>query len=314
MTYEITFESNPHPDDIQVLSTGIMNHAKQAKDQEPLDFFAFFIRDNQNTILGGCNGCNLYGCLYIDQLWVSETLRHKGLGTKLIQAAEDFGKEKGCTFATVNTMDWEALDFYKNLGFEIEFERHGFVKNSVFYFLKKPLYSKAENLLIQIKSFSANDINLIVEQFALHHWFKPHSTFETYLNEQKHNERVVWLAFYDQHFAGYCTLKWSSFYPSFSKQNIPEIMDLNVLPPYRNHGIGSALLDIAEQEAAQRSRIIGIGVGLYEDYGSAQKLYASRGYKPDGLGLTYNYNHIAPGQTVCLDDDLVLWFTKILKK
>ena len=52
---------------------------------------------------------------------------------------EKFGKEKGCTFATVNTMDWEALGFYKRQGFTIEFERHGFKKESVFYFLRKPL-------------------------------------------------------------------------------------------------------------------------------------------------------------------------------
>ena len=38
-------------------------------------------------------------------------------------------------------MDWEALAFYQKLGYEIEFERHGFAKNSIFYFLRKPLTS-----------------------------------------------------------------------------------------------------------------------------------------------------------------------------
>ena len=47
---------------------------------------------------------------------------------------------------------------------------------------------------------------------------------------------MVWLAFYEGEFAGYITLKWRSLYPSFKQQNIPEIMDLNVLPPYRNTG------------------------------------------------------------------------------
>jgi GNAT superfamily N-acetyltransferase len=139
MTYKISFEANPNPDDIQVIGRGIMDYAKQAKGHDPIDFFTFLIRDEQNKILGGCAGCNLYGCLYIDQLWLIERLRNKGLGTKLIQAAEQFGKEKGCTFATVNTMDWEALGFYKRQGFTIEFERHGFKKESVFYFLRKPL-------------------------------------------------------------------------------------------------------------------------------------------------------------------------------
>jgi hypothetical protein len=36
-------------------------------------------------------------------------------------------------------MDWEARGFYGKLGYHIEFERHGFLKNSVFYFLRKSL-------------------------------------------------------------------------------------------------------------------------------------------------------------------------------
>lgn len=90
-------------------------------------------------------------------------------------------------------------------------------------------------------------------------------------------------------------------------------MDFNVLPVMRNKGIGSALLEIAEKEAAKKSAIVGLGVGLYADYGAAQKLYVKRGYVPDGLGVTYKYKDIKPGAKVDLDDDLVLWFIKELK-
>ena len=137
MTHQVIFENNPRPEDIQVLGDAIMNQATQKKGFKPLDFFSLFIREEDNTIVGGCNGCTLYGCLYIDQLWVSDSLRNQGLGTKLIESAFQYGKDKCCTFATVNTMDWEALGFYQKLGFTIEFERHGFQKNSVFYFLRK---------------------------------------------------------------------------------------------------------------------------------------------------------------------------------
>ncbi len=137
MTYKIVYEANPHPKDMQVINDGIMAYAKQKKGHEPIDFFDFFIRDENNKILGGCNGESLYGCFFIDQLWVAEPWRGKGYGTKLILAAEQLGKERGCIFAAVNTMDWEALGFYKKLGYQVEFERHGFLKDSVFYFLRK---------------------------------------------------------------------------------------------------------------------------------------------------------------------------------
>ena len=119
MTYTILFENNPDPNSVQVLGDRIQEYANKQKGHEPLDFYAFFIRDENNEIQGGINGVNLYGCLYIDQLWVTESLRAKGYGTKLMKLAEKHGIELGCTFSTVNTMDWEALDFYKNLNIKL---------------------------------------------------------------------------------------------------------------------------------------------------------------------------------------------------
>jgi ribosomal protein S18 acetylase RimI-like enzyme len=139
MKYRISHELNPSADDIQVLNNGIMEYAKQQKDMKQMDFFAFFIRDETGHILGGCGGDNMYGCFFVGQLWVNEKLRGQGYGTRLMQAAEKQAKESGCLFMAVNTMDWEALDFYKKLGFYVEFERHGFDKNSIFYFLRKNL-------------------------------------------------------------------------------------------------------------------------------------------------------------------------------
>jgi len=139
MPYHITFDPHPSPEDIQVLGDGIMRYAKQQKGQEPLQFFTFFIRDENNKILGGYTGNTLYGSLYIDLLWVDDRLRHQNYGTQLMQGALHFGKKHGCTFVTVNTMDWEAREFYIKLGFEIEFIRHGFLKDSSFYFLRKAL-------------------------------------------------------------------------------------------------------------------------------------------------------------------------------
>lgn len=137
MKYKITFEANPHPKDLQKINKGIMDYAQQQKGHKPLEFFDFFIRDENNILRGGCGGNTLYGCLHIDQLWLEASLRGQGFGTQLVLAAEQFGQEQGCTFATVNTMDWEGLDFYKKLGYKVEFERHGFEKNSIFYFLRK---------------------------------------------------------------------------------------------------------------------------------------------------------------------------------
>lgn len=309
MNLKLSFEENPNQEDIQRLIRGITDYAKQQRGFDALDFFAFFIRDENNTIVGGCNGGTLYGGLHIDSLWISEVIRNKGWGTKLVHAALTYGAEKNCNFVTVNTMDWEALEFYQKLGFNIEFQRSGFHKNSVFYFLRQEFLQVEPS--IEIRAFEQKDIPLIVNEFARHHWPKPQSTFDGYWHEQRTNERFMWVAFHKGQFAGYVTLKWLSHYQSFKEQHIPEIMDLNVLLPYRNKGIGTQLLAVAEQLAASHHPMVGLGVGLYKDYGSAQKLYIKNGYLPDGHGVTYNYQAVVPGNRAPVNDDLVLWFTKV---
>lgn len=137
--YSIKYESNPSSQQVELLSSGIIAYAKEKKDLKPLEPFGFFVQDESDQIIGGCNGVILYGCIHTDQLWLEESLRHKGYGTKLMQLVEKLGKENGCPFATVNTMDWEALGFYQKLGYTTEFERHGYLKESVFYFLRKKL-------------------------------------------------------------------------------------------------------------------------------------------------------------------------------
>ncbi|MFI4938538.1 MAG: GNAT family N-acetyltransferase [Candidatus Berkiellales bacterium] len=139
MSYEITFVENPDPKDVQVLNEGIMAYAKQIKGFGPMRFFCFFIRDKNNQIVGGCNCDMFYGCFYIGSLWVSELMRGQGYGTRLMLSAEELAKEQNCNFIAVNTMNWEALDFYKKLGYLVEFERKGYIGNSIFYFLRKDL-------------------------------------------------------------------------------------------------------------------------------------------------------------------------------
>jgi len=139
MNYTITYEANPNPNDIQFLNDGIIAEHKRKKEMKPHDFFAYFIRDDQGLIVAGCAGDNMYGGLFVGQLWVTEGLRGKGYGTQLMSLAEELARKSQFRLFAVNTFDWVALDFYKKIGFYVEFARHGFDKDSVFYFLRKDL-------------------------------------------------------------------------------------------------------------------------------------------------------------------------------
>jgi hypothetical protein len=69
----------------------------------------------------------------------------------------------------------------------------------------------------------------------------------------------------------------------------------------------------AETRVARRSNRVGLGVGLYSDYGSAQRMYVHRGYIPDGAGVVLDGVSVAPGSMIKLDDGPVLMFTKQLR-
>ena len=62
-----------------------------------------------------------------------------------------------------------------------------------------------------------------------------------------------------------------------------------------------------------RSDTVGIGFGLYADYGPAQRLYGLRGYVPDGHGIAWNGTTVRPMQQVIVDDHLNVYLTKRLR-
>ena len=164
-----------------------------------------------------------------------------------------------------------------------------------------------------IKPLREVDIPLLAAAFASLGWpGKDTAQFRGYLEQQERDVRPVRVAWVDGHFAGYVTVAWQGHYDPFRTAGIPEIQDLNVVPEFRRRGIGSALMDEAEALIATRSRIVGLGVGLYTDYGPAQAMYVRRGYVPDARGAVFDYAPIAPGAQVRLDDDLVLMMTRDL--
>ncbi len=163
-------------------------------------------------------------------------------------------------------------------------------------------------LLIQL--LKKEDAHILAKAFAEIGWNKPVSQFLGYYLQQQAEKRTVFVAWLNGGFAGYVTIVWKSKYAPFRKENIPEIVDLNVLPKFQRQRIGSALMNAAEKLISKKSKFVGIGVGLAPGYEAAQRMYVRRGYVPDGNGVSYNGKKVRYGQMVTMDDHLVLYFTK----
>jgi GNAT superfamily N-acetyltransferase len=163
---------------------------------------------------------------------------------------------------------------------------------------------------ITVRSFVQADVDDLAAVFA--DWPKDRELFERYAALAAAGAKDVVVATADAAVVGYLTIDWTSHYPAFAAAGIPEIADFNVIASARRNGIGGRLMDEAERRIAQRSPIAGIGVGMYADYGSAQRMYVKRGYVPDGAGLVVDGIAPAPGSTIVLDDSPALMFTKLV--
>jgi len=169
------------------------------------------------------------------------------------------------------------------------------------------------HLNLRIREINEYDPSVISEAFREQGWHKPAAQYEGYVAEQTAGARVTLIAEVGGEFAGYVNVIWKSHYPYFHERHIPEIHDFNVLIKFRGRGIGTKLMDKAEEIIRQRSSIAGIGVGLHSDYGTAQVLYVKRGYIPDGQGIHNGRRYLEYGDRVAIDDDIVLYFTKKLR-
>jgi GNAT superfamily N-acetyltransferase len=83
---------------------------------EPL---AITLRDPESgAVTGGLWGSSVVGWLYVDLLVVPEGFRGQGLGTALLQTAEEIARKRGCIGMWLHTATFQAPGFYEKLGFQ----------------------------------------------------------------------------------------------------------------------------------------------------------------------------------------------------
>ena len=166
---------------------------------------------------------------------------------------------------------------------------------------------------VEIRELSSGDRDKLAAVEGGNGWNPDPVLWAVYLAEHALGRRLVVVAWDGMRPLGYGNLVWSPGYEPFRTAGIPEINNLGVDVNVRNRGVCTALIHYFEDRAREAGKtMMGIGVGLYPDYGPAQRLYAKLGYRPDGRGVAYAERTVAPMEMVRLDDDLVLWLTKPL--
>ena len=136
---KIHLTSQPSYADIDELKQGVLHYSSQFADTSELEALALFILDDEENKLGGLSGSTAGNWLRIDVLWVSEALRGRGEGRRLMLAAEQEARRRGCRFAQVDTLSFQARPFYEKLGYECRMTLDAYPRHHERYYLTKAL-------------------------------------------------------------------------------------------------------------------------------------------------------------------------------
>jgi ribosomal protein S18 acetylase RimI-like enzyme len=132
-------EVKPSQDLEKYAIDGFLKHSLETIDYDgAIHPYAFALKE-KGKVIGSIMGKTFFGALHIKYFFLEEDYRNKGYGSALIEKVLEKGKEMGCSFAYLETFNFQALGFYQKLGFTLEYTREGYHQGVAMHYLRKSL-------------------------------------------------------------------------------------------------------------------------------------------------------------------------------
>ena len=109
---------------------------REEAESEPLNLY---LEDEKGNLMAGLVAETFGNWLEIEYLFVKEELRGQGIGSQLLQRAENEAKNRNCRFAFVNTYQFQAPDFYLSHGYKEVFALQDYPYTGQRYYYQKDL-------------------------------------------------------------------------------------------------------------------------------------------------------------------------------
>ncbi len=134
---QLSVTDKPSHQDLDEIRAGLNAFNAKHINIAELKPLAVFVCDEKGQKLAGLTGSTTGNWLRIDMLWVGEELRGQGVGSKLIQAAEQEARARGCIYAQVDTASFQARPFYEKLGYQLRFSLDNYPREHQRHYLTK---------------------------------------------------------------------------------------------------------------------------------------------------------------------------------
>ena len=141
-TISITAHDDVPPEAGAIVDAGLGEFNDAAAPLHEVRPLSCFANGPGGEVIGGAVGRTWGPAAEIQQLWVSEAHRRRGVGAKLVRAFESRAVERGCRTLYLETLSFQAPRFYASLGYRVVFELralpHGVVKFTMLREIGRP--------------------------------------------------------------------------------------------------------------------------------------------------------------------------------
>ena len=109
----------PSPQDAAVVDAGLDAFNRETADIAAVRPLAAFARVPSGQVVAGAVGSSWGAACELRQLWVRQDYRGRGLGTRVVETFEARARARGCALVFLDTLTFQAPDFYRKLGYTV---------------------------------------------------------------------------------------------------------------------------------------------------------------------------------------------------
>jgi len=121
MVPKITLMNAPTPEMRKAIVEPLVafNNSRLGRPETSRPLVILLSDPDSDEIVGGLHAATMFSYLWIDLLFIPESMRGIGIGRKLIMQAEAEAIRRKCHAVTLDTFSFQARGFYERLGYSV---------------------------------------------------------------------------------------------------------------------------------------------------------------------------------------------------
>lgn len=135
---KVELDENPSVENFRIVVDGVRDFNRDQAGHDRPRSVACFLRD-ADRIVGGVQGTLWGRSMHIDALWVNQLYRGGGYGSKLMREIEEYAAAHDHPLVYLETTSFQALPFYRKLGYLVFGELAEISRGHKLFFLSKEL-------------------------------------------------------------------------------------------------------------------------------------------------------------------------------